>query len=103
AQYKVNVKQLFKANENLFANGLEELGQTNLVKHMIKTGDVKLIKQISYYLALSKQEFVHEELNKLKEKGLIRESFSPWAFSIVLKRSAMPNDLAALTSLVTTA
>ncbi|CAG8733271.1 12367_t:CDS:2, partial [Cetraspora pellucida] len=29
--------QLFKENKDLFANGLEELGQTNLVKHVIKT------------------------------------------------------------------
>ncbi|CAG8649938.1 10551_t:CDS:2 [Cetraspora pellucida] len=64
AQYKVNVEQLFKANENLFANGLEELGQTNLVKHVIKTGDIEPIKQAPYRLAPSEQEFVPTQQNK---------------------------------------
>ncbi|CAG8759806.1 8759_t:CDS:2 [Cetraspora pellucida] len=64
AQYKVNVEQLFKANEDLFANGLEELGQTNLVKHVIKTGDVEPIKQAPYHLAPSEQEFVPTQRNK---------------------------------------
>ncbi|CAG8602592.1 1202_t:CDS:2 [Cetraspora pellucida] len=42
AYYKVNVKQLFKANEDLFANGLEELGQTDLIRHNSKWTSCKI-------------------------------------------------------------
>ncbi|CAG8449487.1 5054_t:CDS:2, partial [Cetraspora pellucida] len=56
----------------------EELEQTNLMKHVIKTDDIEPIKQALYYLVPSKQEFVCKELNKLKKKRLIRESFNPW-------------------------
>ncbi|CAG8834451.1 21337_t:CDS:1, partial [Racocetra persica] len=54
-KYKENIKKLFKNNKNLFANGLEELGQTNLVKHVIKTQDTKLIKQPPYRLGTRKR------------------------------------------------
>ncbi|CAG8475114.1 12640_t:CDS:1, partial [Cetraspora pellucida] len=43
--------ELFKKNKELFANGLEELRRTELVKHVIKTQDAKPIKQPSYWLA----------------------------------------------------
>ncbi|CAG8640520.1 17717_t:CDS:2 [Cetraspora pellucida] len=36
----VDEKPLVKDQLNLFANGLEKLEQTNLVKHMIKTSDI---------------------------------------------------------------
>ncbi|CAG8781550.1 5683_t:CDS:2, partial [Racocetra persica] len=75
-KYKESVKELFKNNKNLFANRLEELGRTNLVKHVIKTQDAEPIKQPPYRLAPNEQDFVHKELEKLKEKGLIKESFS---------------------------
>ncbi|CAG8604067.1 8975_t:CDS:2, partial [Cetraspora pellucida] len=73
-KYQENVRELFNKKRELFANGLEELGCTNLVKHVIKTQDAESIKQLPYRLAPNEQEFVCEELEKLKEKGLIKES-----------------------------
>ncbi|CAG8797146.1 13425_t:CDS:1, partial [Cetraspora pellucida] len=83
-EYQKSVKELFKKNKELFVNGLEELGCTELVKHVIKTQDTEPIKQSLYQLAPNEQEFVQEELKKLKEKRLIKESFSPCASPIVL-------------------
>ncbi|CAG8848446.1 15795_t:CDS:1, partial [Racocetra persica] len=59
-KYKESVKELFKNNKNLFANGLEELGRTNLVKYVIKTQDAEPIKQPPYRLAPNKQDFVRK-------------------------------------------
>ncbi|CAG8440659.1 15304_t:CDS:2 [Cetraspora pellucida] len=52
--------------EELFANELEELGCTNLVKHMIKTQDTEPIKQPPYWLALNEQEFfLHTDASEI--------------------------------------
>ena len=80
-EQKVVVNEMFDEHKNLFANDLSELKQTNLVKHVINTGDALPVRKTLYSMTPEKQEFLRKELDMLMNKGLIRESYSPWACS----------------------
>jgi hypothetical protein len=82
--------KLFTENADVFAKNISEEGQTieltqtQIVEHEIKTKDATPIKQKAYRIAHSDHEFVKNEIQAMKEKGIIRESSSPWASPIVL-------------------
>src|SRR5688572_20674369 len=61
-----------------------ELTQTHIVEHEIKTRDAMPIKQRAYRIAHSDHDFIKNEIQAMQEKGIIRESSSPWASPIVL-------------------
>ncbi|CAG8765324.1 761_t:CDS:2, partial [Cetraspora pellucida] len=67
-KYQESIKELFNKKRALFANGLKELGRTNLVKHMIKTQDAKPIKQPLYRLASNEQDFGTEKEQQIEDK-----------------------------------
>src|SRR6185436_3940034 len=84
------VDRLFTEYLDVFAKNISEkgqtieLGQTHVVEHTIDTKDAAPIKQRAYRIASSNQEFIQKEIQTMFEKGLIRESSSPWASPIVL-------------------
>lgn len=70
--------------KNIFAHDVNDLRQTNVVTHGIDTGSAVLIKQSPYWAAPSVHEFIRKEVEQLKEKGLIKDSKSPWTSPIVV-------------------
>ncbi|CAG8622104.1 7032_t:CDS:2 [Ambispora gerdemannii] len=54
-----------------------ELGRTNLVQHQIDTGDKRPIRQKAYRATLPDQEFIHDEVQRMLNAGIIRRSNSP--------------------------
>ena len=82
--------KLFLDNIDVFAENISEEGQTieltqtHIVEHEIKTNDAEPIKQRPYRIAPSENQFVKNELDAMLDKGIIRESTSPWASPIVI-------------------
>ena len=52
--------------------------------HKIYTEDVPPISSRPYIVSLTKQTFINEEVQRMIENKLIRESTSPWASLVVL-------------------
>ncbi|CAG8640983.1 6343_t:CDS:2, partial [Cetraspora pellucida] len=73
-EYQESVKKLFKKNKELFANRLEELRHTELVKHVIKTQNTEPIKQSPYRLASNEQEFLPSGLSKQEQSRIVLKS-----------------------------
>lgn len=60
-------------------------GRTDIVKHKIQLLPGTLpIKQACYPVSPPMEEIIHAEVTKLLDKGLIRESSSPWSSPTVL-------------------
>ena len=59
-------------------------GRTDVVEHSIHTGDHHPIRQKPYRVPYSKREVLQEEIQKMLDCGVIRQSSSPWAAPIVL-------------------
>jgi hypothetical protein len=84
------IDQLFTEYANVFADNISqegqslELGQTTEVVHEIKTGDAKPIKLRAYRTVPDEKEFLREEITAMLEKGIIRESKSPWSSPVVI-------------------
>lgn len=62
----------------------QRLGYTNLVEHVIDTGDAEPIKQRYYPVSPVIQEVINQELNKMLKLGIVIPSKSPWSSPIVL-------------------
>lgn len=75
------LKPIIEAYESLGARGL---GRTDLVTHIIDTGNALPIKQRYYPLSPAMQSHMNKELDKMLALGVIRESTSPWASPILL-------------------
>jgi len=75
---------LLKKYEDCFMNEGKTLGQTNVVKHHIHTGDNAPIKQRPRREPLGMKDVVKKEIDKMTEKGIIEPSTSAWASPIVL-------------------
>ena len=61
-----------------------DVGKTSLIEHEIVTGDAAPRKRNPYRLSPVEQERVEELIKQLREKGIIRESCSPWSAPIVI-------------------
>jgi transposase InsO family protein len=62
----------------------QKIGRTNLVMHVIDTGDAKPIKQRYYTMSPARQKLVEEELDKMLKLNIVEPSKSPWSSPIVL-------------------
>ena len=69
---------------DLFAKDITQLGKTDLVTHRILTEDVPLVSSRPYMVPLTEQTFINEEVQRILDNNLIKESSSPWASSLVL-------------------
>ena len=83
-QIKIELQKLLEANQNSFAEDERQIGTTPLIKMSIDTGDHPPIAKKPYTLAIKHHEWVKEEINKLLEAGVIRESHSSWSAPIVV-------------------
>uniref|UniRef100_A0A669D8G6 ribonuclease H n=1 Tax=Oreochromis niloticus TaxID=8128 RepID=A0A669D8G6_ORENI len=72
--------------EKVFSKDDEDFGRTDLVHHCIPTGDAAPIRERYRPLPPAMYKEMRSLLADMMEKGVIRESCSPWAAPIVLVR-----------------
>ena len=77
-------KQLLREFTDLFAKDITQLGRTDLVMHKIYTEDVPPISSRPYSVPITEQTFINEEVQRMLDNKLIKDSTSPWAFLVVL-------------------
>ena len=75
---------LLEANKDSFTEDERQIGKNPLIKVSIDTGDHQPLARKPYSLAIKHHEWVKEEIDKLLETGVIRESHSSWSASIVV-------------------
>ena len=78
------IDKILKEYEDIFAKDKKDLGRTFIVKYQIDTGEEKPIKMRAYRVGPKEREIIKEEIKKMLEKGVIRESQSDWASPVVL-------------------
>ena len=61
-----------------------KLGQTDLVKHTIDTGNAKPIKIPPRRVHQKQKQTIEKEINSMLEKDIIEPSTSPWSLPILL-------------------
>ena len=69
---------------DIFSQGPKDLGQTDLAKHQIDTGDALPLQQTPIRLPLPKREEAQRAIQEMHQQGLIEPSTSPWSSPIVL-------------------
>ena len=63
---------------------MTQLGKTDLVTHRIFTDNVPPVSSRPYMVPLTEQTFINEEVQRMLNNKLIKESSSPWASLVVL-------------------
>src|SRR5436309_13315361 len=74
---------MIQNNEDIFIKGKYEVGRTNVVQHMIETGNEKPIKQKARRLSVKEKEIEKEHIEEMLKKGIIRKLKSPWSSPVV--------------------
>ena len=80
---KSMLTELLKKHEDIFVDDIEKLGCCSMAKHEIDTGDARPFKEAVRRMPHKMKEKVAEELQKMKDAGIIQESKSDWSSAIV--------------------
>ena len=75
---------LLKTFKDQFTKDETTIGTTPLTQMSINTGDSDPISQKPYPMAMKHYQWVKEEINKLLEAGVIRNSHSSWLAPIII-------------------
>ena len=75
---------LLAENQDVFVGPDGQVGRTGIVKHAIHTGPGRPIKKPPRRFADCQRKIVEQEVDAMMEKGIIKESDSPWASQVVL-------------------
>ena len=81
---RLDLEELLQENHHAFATDERQIGTTPLIQMSIDTGDHPPIAKKPYALALKHHDWVKEEIDKLQEAGVIRESHTSWSAPIVV-------------------
>lgn len=74
------LSQVLQDHEQLFK---QELGKTNITKHVIDMGDARPVKVQSCPIYFHYADRVHEQLQEMAEEGIIQPINSPWCLPAV--------------------
>lgn len=80
------LRGLFEKYADVFSWRPGDIGQTNLTRHKIDTGDASPIKQRPRRVPLKVRDQVEKQKEKMLQDGIIEESESPWCSPVVLVR-----------------
>jgi hypothetical protein len=80
------VAELLIEYQDTFSKDDNDVGRTDLVEHVIETGDARPVKQPPRRVPIAFQGEEKAAIEKLLEQGTIRPSTSPWASPLVLVR-----------------
>ena len=78
------INQLLNSFHDVFSRDEFDLGKTHLVEHHIETGDVAPVKLPPWCIPWTFADEDCKELEKLKRRGVIQPSTSPWAAPLVM-------------------
>ena len=78
------INQLLHSFQDVFSKDEFDLGKTHLEEHHIETGDAAPVKLPPRCIPLAFVDEDHRELEKLKNRGVIQPSTSPWAAPLVM-------------------
>ena len=78
------INQLLNSFHNVFSRDEFDLGKTHLVEHHIETGDAAPVMLPPQCIPLAFVDEDCKELEKLKRRGVIQPSTSPWAAPLVM-------------------
>ena len=81
---QTQVCNLLSEFPDVFSQGPQDLGRTDLVQHRIDTRDASPIRQPPRRLPLAKQQDASKAVEDMEKDGVIESSSSPWASPIVL-------------------
>ena len=81
---RIKFCELFRCYCDVFAFADDQLGKTSLVQHVIDTGDAMPIKQRPYRTSPQCKQEIDRPVKDMLQKGVIRESISPWSSPVVL-------------------
>ena len=81
---KAEVSEFLLRNKHLFAFSDCDLLTTDILEADIDTGDHEPINLRPYRIPLSQRELVSESIDDMLKAGIIRPSFSPWNFPVVI-------------------
>ncbi|CAC5410726.1 unnamed protein product [Mytilus coruscus] len=81
---KTILQAFLSKNRQVFAKDLSELGNTDLYKHTIDTGDAPPIRKRFYRQSPPVLEEMNKQIDKMLKHGIIEESNSEWAAPVVM-------------------
>ena len=84
SEQKTQLERILRDNSDLFAQSDADLGQTPLTRLNIDTSGAAPVSQAPYKTPFSQRKYVEEQIRKMEEAGIIRQSISPWASPIVI-------------------
>ena len=78
------LRALLSQHTDIFEMDNCELGHSNVVQHVINTGDSAPIKQHPYRTPIVQREKIAQLIKQMEQQGIVKPSCSPWASPVVL-------------------
>jgi hypothetical protein len=83
---KEKVAELLVCFQDVFSQGLDDLGRATGVRHDIVTGNAAPVKQPPRRIPVSKREEASKAIKDMEKQGIVEPSTSPWSSPVVLVR-----------------
>ncbi|GFT75395.1 retrovirus-related Pol polyprotein from transposon 297 [Trichonephila clavipes] len=80
------LSEILRKFSGLFTKTDKSTAAKTNVKHRIFTGDHAPINQRAYRVSPTERRIIHEEVQKMLDKGIVQPSESPWSSPVVLVR-----------------
>ena len=77
-------EHLLTSYSEVFSNSADDIGKTDLICHEIKTTAETPVRQRAYRTSPAMRVEIQNQVDDLLRRGVIEESFSPWASPIVM-------------------
>lgn len=83
-KYSREAIHLLRSYKDVFSQQKFDIGYSKIVKHEINIKENSPVQQIVGKVPLNLEDWVDEQVKNLKDRGVIRESNSPWCAPIVV-------------------